>query len=51
MNLSFSRITKVEATQLEEPFSEEEMNQELSELNGDKAPGLDSFIVAFWHHC
>ena len=36
MNLSFSRITEVEATSLEEPFTEEEVKVALTEMNGDK---------------
>ena len=51
MNLSFSRITEVEATSLEEPFTEEEVKATLIEINGDKAPSLDGFTTAFWQHC
>ena len=51
MNLSFSRITEVEAASLEEPFTEEEVKATLIEMNGDKAPGPDGFTTAFWQHC
>ena len=33
---------------LELPFIEEEVRAALCELNGEKAPGLDGFTVAFW---
>ena len=33
------------------PFSEEEIHSALLELNGDKAPRLDGFTVAFWQAC
>ena len=29
-------------------FSEEEVFHALCKLNGDKAPGLDEFTIAFW---
>ena len=51
MNLSFSRITKVEVASLEGPLTEEEVKATLTKLNGDKAPGPDSFTTAFWQHC
>ena len=47
MNLSFFRITKVAAASVEEPFTEEEVKAALTELNGDKAPGLDGFTTTF----
>ncbi|RVW40956.1 putative ribonuclease H protein [Vitis vinifera] len=37
-----------EAARLEEMFSLEEVYLALSELNEDKAPGLDGFPIAFW---
>ena len=46
MNLSFSRIIEVEAANLEEPFTEEEVKAVLTEINGDKAPGPDGFTTA-----
>ena len=48
MNLSFSRITKVEVASLEESFTEVEVKAALTEMNGDKAPSLDGFTTAFW---
>ena len=51
MDLSFSRITEVEAASLEEPFTKEEVKAALIEMNGDKAPNPDGFTTAFWQHC
>ena len=47
-NLSFSKINKVEAAILEQPFREEEVEATLKDMNGDKALGPDGFIAAFW---
>ena len=33
---------------LDAPFSEEEVFAALSDLNGDKAPGLDGFTMVLW---
>ena len=41
----FSRINKVEASNLEQPLTEEEVFLALSDLNGDKAHGRDDFAV------
>ena len=49
--LEFDRIGVEEAAKLEETFSVEEVFLALSELNGDKAPGLDGFPLAFWQFC
>ena len=46
--LSFQRISEEEAARLELPFTEEEVFIALNDLNGDKAPGLDGFTIAFW---
>ncbi|RVW63477.1 hypothetical protein CK203_054159 [Vitis vinifera] len=35
----------------QEPFIEEEIHSAMMEMNGDKAPGLDGFTVAFWQSC
>ena len=51
MNLSFSRMTEVEAASLEEPFTKEEVKAALIEMNGDKASNPDGFTTAFWQHC
>ena len=40
-----------EAEALETPFTEEEIFLALMEMNGDKAPSLNGFIVAFWQSC
>ncbi len=36
---------------LERPFDKEEVIQVWKDLEGDKAPGLDGFTMAFFHHC
>ena len=46
--LSFNEIESGVAAKLEEVFSEEEIWTGISGLNGDKAPGLDGFPLAFW---
>ncbi|RVW38449.1 hypothetical protein CK203_082390 [Vitis vinifera] len=43
--------SRSEAEALEMPFTEEEIFLALMEMNGDKAPGLDGFTVAFWQSC
>ena len=40
-----------EVSKLEEAFTEKEIWAAISELNGDKAPGLDGFPIAFWIFC
>ena len=45
--LTFARINEGEASNLERPFTEEEVFLALSVLNGDKAPRLDGFTIAF----
>ena len=47
-SVTLSVIGTEDATKVEEPFTEEEVFAALSELNGDKALGLDSFSMAFW---
>ena len=47
----FDRIGNEDAAKLEESFSEEEISSALFKLNGDKAPGLDGFTIAFWQFC
>ena len=46
--LDFNRIDGEVAARLEEAFTEEEVFSALSNLNGDKAPGLDGFSLSFW---
>lgn len=47
--MSFEVLHDQEARKLEKPFLEEEVFAALLELNGDKAPGLDGFSMAFCH--
>ena len=49
--LQLQRLNHVEAEGLEQPFTEEEIHATLMGMNGDKAPGRDEFIVAFWQSC
>ena len=46
-SVAISEIGSEFATNVEEPFTEEEVFVALSELNGDKAPSLDGFSMAF----
>jgi len=36
---------------LERKFEKEEIIGVVKELEGDKAPSLDGFFMAFYHHC
>ena len=45
---TLSVIGTEDATKVEEPFTEEEVFVALSELNRDKALGLECFAMAFW---
>ena len=45
--LNFKEIGRDAADSLEVPFTVEEVFVALSDLNGDKAPGLDGFPIAF----
>ena len=47
----FSRISEEDATWLERPFDEEEVFGVVHDFNGDKAPGLDDFTMAFFQSC
>ena len=49
--LRLERLSSQEAESLELSSSEEEIHSALIELNGDKAPGLDGFTVAFCQAC
>ncbi len=49
--LAFSSISPEEASWLERPFEEEEICKVVSNMNGDKAPGLDGFPMSFYHAC
>ena len=46
--IQMDHISRQEAESLEIPFTENEIYSALMEMNGDKAPGLDGFTVAFW---
>ena len=49
--LPLSRISELDAINLEQSVSEEEVFSALCEMNGDKAPGLDEFTITFWQFC
>ena len=49
--LHLQSLNSSEAKGLELPFTEEEIHSALLEMNGDKAPRPDGFIVAFWQFC
>ena len=46
--LKFSRLNERDVAKLEVSFTEEEVRVGLNDLNVDKAPGPDSYKVAFW---
>ena len=46
--LNFSRLNDMEALSLEVPFTEDEVDVALADLNGDKAPEPNGFMAAFW---
>ena len=48
MGLFFPRLNEDEAADLEVPFSLEEVQSTLSDLNGDKAPNPDGLTLVFW---
>ena len=47
-NLLFNGISEEQVVKLEDIFMEEEVLAAIIRLNGDKAPGLDGFPLAFW---
>ena len=47
-NLVFDVIGEQEAQWLERKFEEEEIRQAIFDLAGDKAPGPDGFLIAFF---
>ena len=49
--LILNQISQQEADTLELPFTEDEVHSALMDMNGDKAPGPDGFMVAFWQCC
>ena len=49
--LEFARIEEDEQLALERDFSKVEVVKVLQEMDGDKAPGLDDFTMAFFQKC
>ena len=49
--LEFTSIGDDERLELERDFSKEEVVKVLQEMEGDKAPGLDGFTMAFFQKC
>ena len=49
--LEFDQIEGLEREWLERRFEKEEILRVVKELEGDKAPSLDGFSMAFYHHC
>ena len=49
--LEFARIEEDERLALERDFSKVEVVKVLQEMEGDKAPGLDDFTMAFFQKC
>ena len=47
----FNTLDSLDNDVLERQFSIEEMLRALSNLGGDKAPGSDGFMLAFWKTC
>ena len=46
--MPFFTLSSEEASSPKLPFREEEVFTTLNEMDGDKAPGLDGFSIAFW---
>ena len=46
--LEFARIEEGERLELERDFSKEKVVKVLQEMEGDTAPGLDGFTMAFF---
>ena len=49
--LSFTSIGEEAKDRLERRFDKEEVVQVLKDLEGDKAPGLDGYTMAFFQKC
>ena len=47
----FSRISEEDASWLDIPFDEDEVFGVVHDFNGDKAPGLGGFTMAFFQSC
>jgi hypothetical protein len=49
--IEFTSISEEEAAWLDRPFEESEIVHVVQGCNGDKAPGLDGFSLAFFQQC
>jgi hypothetical protein len=49
--IQFSTISGEDVKWLERPFDEDEVGKVVQGFNGDKAPGLDGFSLAFFQNC
>ena len=49
--VEFSRISGEDAAWLDRPFEEEEVYGVIKDCNGDKSPGPDGFLMAFFQSC
>ena len=49
--LEFDQIGRMERGWLERRFEKEDILLVVTEMDGDKALGLDDFSMAFFHHC
>ena len=49
--LKFDCIGDMKRVWLERKFERDEIFEVVRHLEGDKAPGLDGFTMAFYHHC
>ena len=49
--LAFPRISRDNVDWLEKPFEESEVLEVIKEFNGDKSPGPDGFLMAFFQAC
>ena len=50
-DIAFSRISEEDASWLDRPLDEDEVFGVVHDFNGDKAPGPDSFTMAFFQSC
>ena len=49
--LDFPRISGDNVDWLKRPFEEAEIYEVIKEFNGDKSPGPDGFLMAFFQAC
>jgi hypothetical protein len=50
-NLEFDSLNVEEASSLEDPFEERKVREVIKGMDRDKAPGPDSFTLAFFQDC